>query len=105
MIASTINKKQKDAYLNEAQTIINFRVLLHVMNLAGHNSVHPQVNAIASQKLKELSSQFAKDSESNAISAEMVKRINAFDEHPEMFKVIPSPKIPDGSPIGTTCFH
>ena len=105
LIASTINKKQKDAYLNEAQTIINFRVLLHVMNLAGHNNVHPQVNAIASQKLKELRSQFSKDSESNAINAEMVKRINAFDEHPELFKVIPSPKIPDGSPIGTTCFH
>lgn len=105
LITSTINKKQKDAYLNEAQTIINFRVLLHIMNLADHTNVHPQVNAIASQKLKELRSQFSKDSGSNAISAEMVKRINAFDEHPELFKVIPSPKIPDGSPIGTTCFH
>jgi hypothetical protein len=105
LISATINKKHKDAYLSEAQTTINFRVLFHIMNLAGHTEVHPQVNAIASQKLKELSFQLAKDSGSNAIHAEMIKRIREFNEHPELFKVIPSPKIPDGSPIGMDCFH
>jgi len=105
LISKTINRKHKDAYLNEAQTIINFRVLFHIMNLAGHTEVHPQVNAIASQKLKELSFQLVKDSGSNAMHAEMLKRINEFNEHPELFKVIPSPKIPDGSPIGMDCFH
>ncbi|WP_321827044.1 zinc-dependent metalloprotease [Maribacter dokdonensis] len=105
LIASTINKKQKDAYLNEAQTIINFRVLYHIMNLAGHTNVHPQVNAIASQKINELNMQLMKDSGANAISAEMVKRIKSYREHPEQFKMIPSPKIPDGSPIGMSCFH
>ena len=105
MISATINKKNKDAYLSEAQTTINFRVLFHIMNLAGHTEVHPQVNAIASQKLKELNFQLAKDSGSNAIHAEMIKRIKEFNDHPELFKVIPSPKIPDGSPIGMGCFH
>ncbi|SKB45342.1 zinc-dependent metalloprotease [Maribacter arcticus] len=105
LISTTINNKHKDAYLSEAQTTINFRVLFHIMNLAGHTEVHPQVNAIASQKLKELSFQLAKDSGSNAIYAEMIKRIKEFNEHPELFKVIPSPKIPDGSPIGMGCFH
>lgn len=105
LIASTINKKQKDTYLNEAQTIINFRVLYHIMNLAGHTNVHPQVNAIASQKINELNMQLMKDSGANAISAEMVKRIKSYREHPEQFKMIPSPKIPDGSPIGMSCFH
>ena len=105
LISKTINRKHKDAYLSEAQTIINFRVLFHIMNLAGHTEVHPQVNAIASQKLKELSFQLVKDSGSNAIHAEMIKRIKEFNEHPELFKVIPSPKIPDGSPIGMGCFH
>ena len=105
LISTTINNKHKDAYLSEAQTTINFRVLFHIMNLAGHNEVYPQVNAIASQKLKELSFQLAKDSGSNAIYAEMIKRIKEFNEHPELFKVIPSPKIPDGSPIGMGCFH
>lgn len=105
LISATINKKNKDAYLSEAQTTINFRVLFHIMNLAGHTEVHPQVNAIASQKLKELNFQLAKDSGSNAIHAEMIKRIKEFNDHPELFKVIPSPKIPDGSPIGMGCFH
>lgn len=105
LISATINKKHKDAYLNEAQTTINFRVLFHIMNLAGHTEVHPQVNAIASQKLKELSFQLVKDSGNNAIHAEMIKRIKEFNEHPELFKVISSPKIPDGSPIGMGCFH
>ncbi|WP_339628768.1 zinc-dependent metalloprotease [uncultured Maribacter sp.] len=105
LISTTINKKNKDAYLSEAQTTINFRVLFHIMNLAGHTEVHPQVNAIASQKLKELNFQLAKDSGSNAIHAEMIKRIKEFNDHPELFKVIPSPKIPDGSPIGMGCFH
>ncbi|APQ18563.1 zinc-dependent metalloprotease [Maribacter hydrothermalis] len=105
LISATIHKKHKDTYLNEAQTIINFRVLFHIMNLAGHTEVHPQVNAIASQKLKELSFQLVKDSGSNAIYAEMIKRIKEFNEHPELFKIIPSPQIPDGSPIGMGCFH
>ena len=105
LILTTINKKHKDAYLSEAQTTINFRVLFHIMNLAGHKEVHPQVNAIASQKLKELSLQLAKDSGGNPIHAEMIKRIKEFYDHPELFKVIPSPKIPDGSPIGMGCFH
>ena len=105
LISATINKKHNDLYLREAQTIINFRVLLYIMNLAGHTNVHPQVNAIASQKINELKMQFSKDASNVAVHAEMVKRINAFNEHPELFKVIPSPKIPDGSPIGMTCFH
>lgn len=105
LVLKTINKKHKDSYLSEAQTIINFRVLFHIMNLAGHTEVHPQVNAVASQKLRDLSMQLVKDSASNAMHAEMLKRIKEFNEHPELFKVIPSPKIPDGSPIGMGCFH
>jgi len=105
LISNTINKEHKDAYLSEAQTIINFRVLFYLMNLAGHSNVHPQVNAIAAQKLQELSIQFAKEASNNAIYAEMLKRIKEFKERPELFKVIPSPKIPDGSPIGMSCFH
>ena len=105
LISTTINIKHKDAYLSEAQTTINFRVLFHIMNLVGHTEVHPQVNAIASKKLKELSFQLSKDSGSSAIHAEMVKRIKEFNDHPELFKVIPSPKIPEGSPIGMGCFH
>jgi hypothetical protein len=105
LVSNTIGKNQKNAYLNEVQTIINFRVLFHLMNLAASTDVHPQVNAIASQKLNSLVTQIAKDSGNDAVRSEMLKRIKNFNEHPDLFKVIPSPKIPDGSPIGMDCFH
>ncbi len=104
VVANTIMRNEKDPYLNEVQTNINFRVLFHLMNLAAHKEVHPQVNAIANVKLKSLKSKLI--SGKMEISAmEMVRRINDFEKHPDKFKVIPTPKLPDGSPIGMACFH
>ena len=72
------------------------------MNLAAHDDVHPQVNAIANEALNNLKTQLL-GSGKNAISAEMVKRIDAFMKKPSDFKLIPVSKIPDGSPIGMDC--
>ncbi|QLG47135.1 zinc-dependent metalloprotease [Costertonia aggregata] len=105
VISNTIYKKDKDIYTGEVQHNINFRVLFHLMNLAAHDKVHPQVNAIAHQKIKEIAIGLATNSPNNAIRAEMDRRIKEFYNHPEHFKVIPVPKIPDGSPIGMDCFH
>ncbi len=102
--AETIMNKHKDAYLNEAQTNINFRVLYHFMNLAASDKVHPQVNAIANHALSKLKSSLLSKS-SNYIAAEMVRRINAFDKNSADFEIIAAPKLPDGSPIGMGCFH
>lgn len=104
VVEKTIQKNTKDAYINEVQTNINYRVLFHLMNLAAHQKVHPQVNAIANQKLKNLKSSLLSNGKS-ANAAEMVRRIDKFMSKPEDFKVIPTPKIPDGSPIGMDCFH
>ncbi len=104
MTEKTILKKEKDSYLNEVQTSINFRVLFHFMNLAAHKNVHPQVNAIANQKLRKLKSTLLSNG-STTNAAEMVRRIDQFMDKPENFEVIPTPKIPDGSPIGMDCFH
>ena len=105
LIKNTINKSVKDSYVNEAQQNINFRVLFHLMNLASHTDVHPQVNAIANQTIRELSQKIGLSALNNPIKAEMGRRINNFYQHPEQFKVIPTPKIPDGSPIGMACFN
>ncbi|MEJ1222063.1 zinc-dependent metalloprotease [Sediminicola sp. 1XM1-17] len=104
LLKGTLGNNHKDAYENEVQQSINFRVLFHIMNLAAHNKVHPQVNAIASNKLMELKSELASKSK-DAISREMIRRIDNFYNHPEEFKVIPSPEIPDGSPIGMDCLE
>lgn len=102
VVANTLQKSQKDAYINEVQQNINFRVLYHLMNLAASETVHPQVNAIANMQLKKLN---AMSMENAAIKGEITRRINDFYEHPSNFKVIPAPKIPDGSPIGMDCLH
>lgn len=104
VVTGAINKSFKDAYLNEVQTNIAFRGLFHIMNLAQHPNVHPQVNAIANQKLNTLKSELLKAGK-NAVRSEMVRRIDRFMDKPEDFEVIPAQKIPDGSPIGMDCFH
>ncbi len=105
LIKNTIHKAVKDSYINEAQQNINFRVLYHLMNLASHAEVHPQVNAITNKTIRELSRKIGLGTISNPVEAEMTRRISNFYAHPEQFKVIPTPKIPDGSPIGTACFN
>lgn len=102
--SGTVGKIYKDAYLNEVQTNINFRVLFHLMNLAAHKEVHPQVNAIANEKLLKLKSTLLTSGKRD-IAKEMIRRIDGFLEEPEEFKVIPVAEIPDGSPIGMDCFH
>ncbi|MFS4469199.1 zinc-dependent metalloprotease [Maribacter sp. 2210JD10-5] len=104
LISETIKKNHKDAYVSEVQNNINFRVLFHLMNLAAHTNVHPQVNAIANAQLMGLKTSLQTQGK-NANTMEMVRRINNFYEHPEEFEVIPAQKIPDGSPIGMDCFH
>ncbi|MCR9263217.1 MAG: zinc-dependent metalloprotease [Flavobacteriaceae bacterium] len=103
-IKNTIGASNRDAYLDEVQQTINFRVLYHIMNLAAHDAVHPQVNAVAHESLKNLKASLL-GGEKTAIAVEMVRRIDAFLDKPENFKLIPTPKIPDGSPIGMDCMN
>lgn len=101
LLNETLEANNKDAYINEVQQNINFRTLFYVMNLSASKNVHPQVNAIANFKLRQIKKEFAlKD---NAYALEVVTRINHFQEHPELFTTVKSPKIPDGSPIGMEC--
>jgi len=102
-LEETIFKEHRDAYLQEVQQVINFRVLHHLMNLAQHDDVHPQVNAIAHKNIKNTRASLLKAKASDSY-VEMVRRIDRFYSDPDEFKVIPSPKIPDGSPIGMDCY-
>ena len=102
--SNTIGKANKDSYLLEVQHNINFRVLFHLMNLAAHDKVHPQVNAYANAELASLRNKLV-TGKMGFTAMEMVRRIDAFKAHPEKFTVIAAPKLPDGSPIGMDCFH
>lgn len=102
LVKSTLEESHKEPYLDEVQQTINFRVLNHILNLAAADAVHPQVNAISIEALKTIRTSLLNNGKS-AISAEMVRLIDSFLKNPSSFKVVPSPKIPDGSPIGMNC--
>ena len=101
-LSRTIYKESKDNYISEVQNAINYRVLYYIMNLAANNQVNVQVNAICNYKLKELRQNL--NTKKGFFAAEIVKRIDNFNAHPELFKPIVVATIPDGSPIGMDCF-
>lgn len=98
--SQTIFSKTNDSYLREVQNSINYNVLKHLMNLSIHKNAIPQTKAFAKSQLKAIRSQLVTSNDVNAIF--MVDEIDEFFKAPEKFIVIPSPQIPDGSPIG--CF-
>ena len=103
VINQTIKKDYKDSYLQEVQTSINYRVLAHLLNLASQSSSHPQVNAIAYDQLQKLSSYLQSNTDADAM--EIKRRIKHFFEEPEAYALPASPQIPDGSPIGMSCYY
>lgn len=100
----TFENNHRNAYLQEVQNTINYRVLYQIMNLASTTMAHAQVNAIVHNYLKKMRDRWAGE-QGNIHQQEMHRRIEAFYAHPEQFKVTEVPKIPDGSPIGMDCLY
>lgn len=101
LVQNTFAKQMKSDYLAEIQNTVNFNVLKHLMNLSASKRSISQVKAIANAKLLDLKKELLK--QDTAVNREMYYRIEQFMDEPENFEVLPSPKIPDGSPIGS--FH
>nr|WP_238858000.1 zinc-dependent metalloprotease [Poritiphilus flavus] len=104
LVNQSFKKQPKDPYLKEVGQGTNYRILFHIMNLAAHKEVHPQVNALAYEALRNIN-QILGTGQADANKREMARRIQEFTKRPEEFEVIPSPQIPDGSPIGMYCAH
>ena len=96
---NTFAKKHNSDYLTEVQNTINFNVLKHLMNLYASDNSISQVKAITYNFLLKLKDTFKNDE--SVVANEMLYRIDNFLDEPQKFNVIPSPKIPDGSPIGS----
>lgn len=106
LIDNSFKKTDKNSYLNEVQQMINANVLKYIMNLAVSDTVFLQVNAIANEVINQVA-QLLNATKSNTVYVAQYERlIKDFKDHPEKFKLENSPKIPDGSPIGTDkCFY
>ena len=103
LIEKSLKKSHRDAYLNEVQQSINVNVLKHIMNLAVNTNSYFQVKAIANKTINTLAKQLDVN---NIYELEHLTTIKRFLKDPEKFKTENSPRIPDGSPIGTdVCFY
>ncbi|SEM14330.1 protein of unknown function [Aquimarina amphilecti] len=96
--------KSKNDYHNEIQQIVKSNVLKHLMNLTNNNNTYPQAKALAFGALKKVRSILNTEKQkgvNQTYNDYYIKQIDDFISRPEEFKVLPSPKIPDGSPIGS----
>ncbi|MCF6296098.1 MAG: zinc-dependent metalloprotease [Flavobacteriaceae bacterium] len=101
VISESFMENHNDDYLNEVQQIVNVNVLKYIMNLAVSDKSYFQVNAIANDAVNSIS-KYLFDKKSNIKYASQYARlIREFRAKPEKFKLKTSPKIPDGSPIGS----
>ncbi len=104
LVLVTFKTKSTNNYHQEIQHTVKANVLKHFMNLSKDKRAYPQVNAIAHAKIIDLGS-FLKnktgDPKDEMYNQYYLKQITDFLEKPSAFKIIPSPKIPDGSPIGS----
>ncbi|MFC0604361.1 zinc-dependent metalloprotease [Winogradskyella pulchriflava] len=98
LVKQTFGKTEKDAYLSEIQQQINVNVLKYLMNLATNDESYFQTKAIANKAIRDIAQ---KNMGMNAVQYQYNLMIKEFYEHPEKFKIETSPKIPDGSPIGS----
>ncbi len=98
LVKETVLVSEKDAYANEVQTTINYNVIKHLLNLYVHPRAIPQTKATVKYVLNTVVIPSFDSGDLNDMN--MKDQIEKTFAKPETFKVIPSPKIPDGSPIG-----
>ena len=104
VIANSIQKTYKDAYYQELQNVVNYQVLNQLFHLSSNKDMYWQVNAIVNDKIDKINL-LLKNSKETGIQKmyhkEMIQMISNFKKNPIKFKKPQTPKIPDGSPIGS----
>lgn len=103
IISSTVKKSFKDDYFNAINEQVSNNVLKYLMNLAVNKESYTQVKAIASKTIDNLIEYLKKSSEVEAsIKAHYLQLLMEFKKNPDKFHLHAAPKIPDGSPIGSS---
>ncbi|OUR90727.1 peptidase [Flavobacteriales bacterium 34_180_T64] len=97
LVVNSFGVKYEDAYLNEVHQMVNMNVLKYIMNLAVTENAFFQVNASAYNSILSIEKILGESS----YDMQYKRLIKQFNKNPEEFKLEKSPKIPDGSPIGS----
>lgn len=104
LIKVVFETKPKNNYYNEIQHTVKSNTLKHLMNLSVSSNSYPQVRALAYaslNKVRYLLNAEKRKGSNTVYNDYYLKQIQDFMTKPEKFKIVPSPKIPDGSPIGS----
>ena len=96
------NIENSDNYIFENQQVINNNYLKFLFNLASNKKSYFQVKAEANKEIRNIAQLLASKKNKNRYSSEYLNIIRKFNTKPELFELTSSPKIPDGSPIGST---
>ena len=96
------NIENSDNYIYENQQVINNNYLKFLFNLASNKKSYFQVKAEANKEIRNIAQLLASKKNKNRYSSEYLNTIKKFNTKPELFELTSSPKIPDGSPIGST---
>ena len=96
------NIENSDNYIYENQQVINNNYLKFLFNLASNKKSYFQVKAEANKEITNITQLLASKKNKNRYSMEYLNTIRKFNTKPELFELTSSPKIPDGSPIGST---
>ena len=99
LIDQVFYSKINSDYEKEIQNSIQTVTLQHMFNLIRSPKSFTQVKAIANENLDELTNKLSNSSE--VFDKQLLREIKEFRKNPEKFKLHASPKIPDGSPIGS----
>ena len=102
LVDNSFGMSYKDDYLNEIQQMINVQTLQYLMNLAANDNSFFQVKAEANQAINSISKLLYDKKNPVKYASQYAEMIRKFNQKPELFKLKSTPKIPDGSPIGTT---
>ena len=100
LINNSFKQHQKDSYMFEVQQNINNVILQNILALSVNNRISFQAKSILVSKIKDLNV-WLKNSNLKYKDG-YLQELESYYKNPNQFKRNESPKIPDGSPIGTT---
>lgn len=104
LIKATFERRSSSDYEKEIQQTIQYTTLQHMMKLGADKNSLPQTKGIVNATINELAANLAQNTD--AFSKELIREINVYKKQPDKFVIKPTPKIPDGSPIGSfQCYY
>ncbi|MCH2488902.1 MAG: zinc-dependent metalloprotease [Flavobacteriales bacterium] len=99
LLDQTFTNESTSAYEKEVRQAIQFETLQQLIILVASKQSIAQTKAITNESIDTLAKTLSRNDD--AFSRQLLREIAMFREKPENYKVAASPKIPDGSPIGS----